>query len=288
MIIVTGCGPLGAGLVRSMQGQIVKGACDRGNSEIPRGFLTYDFSSETDITRLVKNEKPNLLILTEEIDNIEYCEQNRMDTMQYNTRAIRYFTEAAQSSGSRVIYRSTAFVFDGRKPGGMYTETDHANPVNVYGETKLMGEVATDKVPGFLIVRMGEVYGAYPDNFVSHICDLLKRGEKAELARDMYFSPIYIEDAIAAIKTLAASNMLGFCNVAGPERISHYDFGRKIAATFGLNEDLLVPVSAAQLKLTVLMPVDISLDISLLSTMVKTRTADEGLAAMKDAEYKKK
>ncbi|HMK46894.1 MAG TPA: NAD(P)-dependent oxidoreductase [Methanocella sp.] len=287
MIIVTGCGPLGTGLMRSMRDQIVKGACDKGNSEIPRGFLTYDFSSETDIARLVETEKPDTLILTEEIDNIERCERNRMDAMQYNTRAVRYFTEAAQRAGSRTIYKSTAFVFDGRKPGGMYTETDRTNPINVYGETKLMGEVATDKVPGFLIVRMGEVYGSHPGNFVSYTYDRLKRGEKVELARDMYFSPIHIEDAIISIKTLVASDMLGFCNVAGPERISHYDFGRKIAAAFGLNEDLLVPVSMAELKLTVLMPKDISLDISMLSTLVKVRTVDEGLEAMM-AGYNKK
>jgi dTDP-4-dehydrorhamnose reductase len=117
--------------------------------------------SQESIARLVEEQHPSAMVLTEETDSLMYCEQHRMDAMHYNTRAVRFFTEAAQKTGARVVYRSSAYVFDGRKPGGLYTETDHVNPINVYGETKLMGEVHTDKVHNFLIVRLGELYGAY-------------------------------------------------------------------------------------------------------------------------------
>jgi dTDP-4-dehydrorhamnose reductase len=201
--------------------------------------------------------------------------------MEFNTRAVRYFAEASIKAKARIIYRSSALVFDGRKPGGLYTETDKVNPINVYGETKLMGEVHTDKVPEFLVVRIGELYGSYEDNIAGYLCQQLQCGEKVELARDMYYSPIYIEDAVSAIRTLTVNKMTGFYNVAGPERISHYDFGRRIAATFGLSEDLIVPMNSGDLGLTVRMPLDTSLDISRLSTLMKVRGIDEGLAAMK-------
>ena len=281
MILVTGCNPLGRRLADAMSAGLAKGACDRNCPDLPRGWLTYDALSQENIARLVEEQRPAALLLTDEIDSLEYCEQHPRDAMEYNTRAVRFFAEAAKKARARVVYRSTAFVFDGRKPGGLYTETDKVNPINVYGETKLMGEVHVDKVPDFLVVRLGDLYGAYPDNFASHVQQQLQFGEKVELARDMFFSPIYIDDAVSAIRTLAANEMAGFYNVAGPARISHYDFGRRIAAVFGKSEDLIVPMSAGELGLTVRMPMDTSLDIAKLSPLVKVRDVDEGLAAMK-------
>ncbi len=283
MILVTGCNPLGLRLVEALNSDAAKGACDRDCPDIPEGWLTYDVNDEESISRLVDELRPSVIILTEQIDGIEYCEQHRMDAMHYNTRAIRFFTEAAQRTGARVVYRSTAFVFDGRKPDGMYLETDRVNPIDVYAETKLMGEVHTDKVYNFLVARMGELYGAYPDNFVSHVLEHLQAGEKVELAQDMYFSPIYIDDATDAIRMLTVNKMTGFYNVAGPERISHYDFGRRIAKAFGLSEDLVAPVKSADLGLTVLMPADTSLDTSKIGPLIRIRGVDEGLAAMKSA-----
>ncbi|WP_424357056.1 SDR family oxidoreductase [Methanocella sp. MCL-LM] len=287
MILITGCGPLGAGLVKAMEDQPAKGACDESNPEVPRGFMTYDFQKEQDIARIVDVEKPKIIVLTEEIDNVEYCEQNRMDAMYYNTRAQRYFSEAAQNLGSRVVFRSSAMVFDGRKPGGMYTEEDHANPLNVYAETKLMGETTVDRTKDFLIVRMGEIYGDYPDNFASQVAENLKYGEKVELATDMYFSPIHIDDAVRAIKELTLNAMTGFYHVGGPERLSHYEFGKKIAEAFGFSQDLIVPVSMADLKLTVLVPRDTSLSSAKLNALMKVRGVEEGLSAMKAAADKK-
>ncbi len=181
---------------------MARGACDHTCPDIPRGYQTYDAMSAESISGIVNEIHPSVLVLAEEASDVEYCEQHRMDAMQFNTRSVRFFADAAPKAGSRVVYRSTPFVFDGRKPGGLYTETDKVNPINVYGETKLMGEVHVDKVREFLIVRVGELYGSYPENFVSHVYDQIKTGQKVELARDMYFSPILIDDAVNAIKTL--------------------------------------------------------------------------------------
>lgn len=288
MILITGCNALGTGLVNAMSGEIVKGACDHTNPEIPRGFITYDAMNADSISRLLDEQRPQALMLTEEVENLEYCEKHRVDAMEFNTRSVRFFTEAAKKIGARVVYRSTPFVFDGRKPGGLYTETDRVNPINVYGETKLMGEVHTDKVPDFLIVRVGELYGSYPENFASNVYDSIKYGQKIELASDMYSSPIYLDDAVFAIKELTTKRMSGFYNIAGPERISHYEFGRRIAKAFGLSEDLIVPISAKEMGFTVLMPGDTSLDIAKLSALIKIRDIEKGLSAMKAATANKK
>lgn len=280
MLLITGCGPIGSRLVKTLgKAGEVRCACDKERAG--SDCLKYDIKNSDEVTGIVNELKPAKMVLTEELPDIEYCEHNRMYAMEFNTRGTRYFVEAGIAIGSRITYVSTAYVFDGRKPGGMYTEDDKVNPINVYGETRLMGEVATDKSPDYLTFRMGEAYGNYEDNFVTRVYKSLKSGVKVELPRDMYFSPIFIDDAVEAIAKLTMEGMSGLYNLAGPERISQYEMGLKIAKAFGLKEDLLVPLSADELGLTVRMPRDISLDVSKIMMVAKIRGIDEGLEAMK-------
>jgi dTDP-4-dehydrorhamnose reductase len=284
MILVAGSGPMGTAISQALsKGNDVKRACDKEYPSPASGCITYDIKNSSDIAHLIKQVNPEKIVLAEEISDIEYCEKNRLDAMEFNTRGIRFFVEAAAPITSKIIYISSAYVFDGRKSGGLYTEYDHVNPLNVYGETKLMGEVAVDKAADHLTFRKGEVYGNYPDNFVNYVIDSLSYGKKLELARDMYFSPIYIDDAAAAVSLLIRESMSGPYNIAGPERISHYEMGLRIAKVFNLNEDLLVPLSMDEIGYTVRMPKDLSLDISRIGVMVKIRNIDEGLEAMKKA-----
>jgi dTDP-4-dehydrorhamnose reductase len=284
MILVVDSGPMGNAIFQTLsKGNDVKRACDKESPSPASGCITYDIKNSTDIAHLVKQVNPEKIVLAEEISDIEYCEKNRLDAMEFNTRGIRFFVEAAAPIASKIIYISSAYVFDGRKSGGLYTEYDHVNPLNVYGETKLMGEVAVDKAADHLTFRKGEVYGNYHDNFVSYVVDSLSFGKKLELARDMYFSPIYIDDAAAAVSLLTRENMSGPYNIAGPERISHYEMGLRIANVFNLNEDLLVPLSMDEIGYTLRMPKDLSLDISRIGMMIKIRNIDEGLEAMKKA-----
>ncbi|HTY90296.1 MAG TPA: NAD(P)-dependent oxidoreductase [Methanocella sp.] len=283
MILILGCGPMGTAIHEALKDREVSWACDKGHPSPASGCAGYDVKNNADVARVVRQFKPESLILTEEVSSVEYCEKNRLDAMEFNTRGARFFVEASAQLRARIIYLSSAYVFDGRKPGGLYTEYDHVNPINVYGETKLMGEVAVDKAADHVTVRMGDVYGNYPDNFVSFVVSSLGYGQKIELARDMYFSPIHIEDAARAVRLMTLESMSGTYNLAGPERISHYEMGLRIARIFGLNEDLLVPLSMEEMGLTVRMPRDLSLDISKVAAMMKIRGIDEGLEAMKSS-----
>jgi dTDP-4-dehydrorhamnose reductase len=280
MILITGCGPLGSRLVKTFgKAGEVRCVCDKERAG--GDCLKYNIKSSDEVTGIVNELKPEKMVLTEELPDIEYCERNSMYAMEFNTRGARYFVEAGIEIGSRITYVSTAYVFDGRKPGGIYTENDKVNPINVYGETRLMGEVATDKSPDYLTFRLGEAYGNYEDNFVMKVYKSLKSGVKIELPRDMYFSPIFVDDAVEAITKLTMEGMSGLYNLAGPDRISQYEMGQRIAKVFGLKEDLLVPLSADEIGMTVRMPRDLSLDVSRIMMVAKIRGIDEGLEAMK-------
>ncbi|MDI6897095.1 SDR family oxidoreductase [Methanocella conradii] len=288
MILIVGCGPAGSAIREALKDSEVAWACDKEHPSPAAGCIGYDIKNSADVARVVNQTKPGQIILTEEIPSVEYCEKNRLDAMEFNTRGVRFFVEASLPLKSRVTYLSSAYVFDGRKSGGLYTEYDHVNPINVYGETKLMGEVAVDKAADHLTLRLGEVYGSHPDNFVKYVLSGLTYGQKIELARDMYFSPIYIEDVARAVSLLVKENIGGLYNLAGPERLSHYEMGVRIARAFDKDEDLLVPLSMDEMGFTVRMPKDLSLDASKISALIKIRGVDEGLAAMREAMEPKK
>ena len=161
MILIVGCGPMGSATYEALKDKEVSWACDKEHPYPASGCTAYDIKNSADVARVVKQTKPQQLIFTEEISNVEYCEKNRLDAMEFNTRGARFFVEASAQTRSRVIYLSSAYVFDGRKPGGLYTEFDHVNPINVYGETKLMGEVAVDKAADHATLRLGTCTGTF-------------------------------------------------------------------------------------------------------------------------------
>jgi dTDP-4-dehydrorhamnose reductase len=282
MILIVGCGPAGSAIRQALKDVESAWACDREYPSPARECIRYDIKSSADVERVVSQTKPGQIVLAEEISSVEYCEKNRLDAMEFNTRGVRFFVEASLPLKSRITYLSSAYVFDGRKSGGMYTEYDSVNPINVYGETKLMGEVAVDKAADHLTLRLGEVYGSHPDNFVSYVLASLTYGQKVELARDMYFSPVYIDDVAKAVSLLVKESIGGLYNLAGPERLSHYEMGLRIARAFGKDEDLIVPLSMEEMGFTVRMPRDLSLDTSKISALLKIRGVDEGLAALKE------
>lgn len=83
--------------------------------------------------------KPDVVINTTASHNVDYCEENKAESDEVNTKAVKTLFDNCEKYGSKLIHFSTDFVFDGNshKP---YSETDTPNPINYYAKTKLEGE----------------------------------------------------------------------------------------------------------------------------------------------------
>lgn len=170
----------------------------------------------------------------------------------------RGITEAAAETGARLIHMSTDLVFDGER--GPYSEDDPPAPVNLYGAAKAEAErIVADSfslakeghpewsvteskgglpLPASAVIVRTSLVTCFdpPDPRTQPILAAL-RGERAPftLFTDEYRCPVRTEDLAAALVELAGGNFAGILHVAGPERLSRYDLGKRIAASHGLD-----------------------------------------------------
>lgn len=144
----------------------------------------------------------------------------------------------------RIIYLSTDYVFDGST--GKYGEHSIANPISVYGHSKLLGEerIRHRQHPGDVIVRTTILYGTeHKPDFVTHVLATLLAKKPITLPCNLFGNPTYTPHlAEALMKLCEIPNPPRIVNIAGKEILSRYEFGLAIASVFDLDKSLITPV----------------------------------------------
>jgi len=222
-------------------------------------------SIKLDITKepekLILDYKPDIIVHAAAIGNVDYCEENKELCYNVNVVSLRKLFSEAYRKGTKIIYISTDYVFDGKK--GLYKETDVPNPINYYGLTKFIGEeIAYSK--GGTVMRIAAVYGTGygRTNFGKFIVDKLSKNEKIDAAYDQYISPTLNTQIGEAALKLVEKNYDGLIHITGP-RLSRYEFALKVCEKFGFSSSLVNPVSINSFNFKSSRPKDSSLDNSL-------------------------
>jgi dTDP-4-dehydrorhamnose reductase len=215
--------------------------------------------------------------------NVDLCETDHEHARRINVDGTANVAEGCAAAGARMIFISTDYVFDGVK--GNYAETDQPNPVSFYGLTKLEAErLVTSKLANALIVRTSVLYGWHPSklNFATWIINGLRGHQNLRVVRDHINSPTLADNLATAIRAAIERGSEGVLHVAGKDRISRFDFARRIAKRFGLDESLLVPVEMRDLNWVAKRPRDSSLDVGKAERElgVKLLEVDRGLEEM--------
>ena len=117
-----------------------------------------------------------------------------------NANAVQLLADEAKRRNIWLLHYSTDYVFDGEK-SGLYAETDKPNPLNIYGRTKLQGEIAVQESGcRHLIFRTSWVYSAHGSNFVKTIVRLAGEKDRLDVVSDQVGAPTsaeFIADATA-------------------------------------------------------------------------------------------
>src|SRR6185437_13228451 len=134
---------------------------------------------------------------------VDQAESDRAAAFAVNAEAPRVLAEATQKRGIPLIHLSTDYVFDGRK-GAPYTETDTPAPLNVYGESKLVGEraVAVGN-PRHVIIRTEWIYSPHGQNFVKTILRLAGERDRLAIVDDQRGSPTVARDIATVCRDIA-------------------------------------------------------------------------------------
>ena len=210
--------------------------------EISPNYEDYKFSftdkSDLDITdhkavnEFIKINKINIIINCAAFTEVDKAESEPELTDAINNHAVANFARIAKERSIRLIHISTDYVFDGtnHKP---YVETDVPNPKSVYGQTKLHGEIALQKVnpPNSIIIRTSWVYSKFGNNFVKTMLDLAKTRGELDVVADQIGSPTNAADlasCIFAILPQIQNSLVEVYNYSNEGVCSWYDFSKAI------------------------------------------------------------
>jgi dTDP-4-dehydrorhamnose reductase len=265
MIVVTGAsGLLGASVILQARnlGLEVAGLYHSHPLQLPGAAMRRADLMDLAATReLVRTLKPDAIIHCAAATNVDWCETHPEETERVNVQASSLLAETACDLNARFIYISTDAVFDGRQ--GNYSEGDQPVPLNVYGQSKLSGEHAVrERHASALIVRIN-IYGWNAQDKLSlaeWFLRNLREEERVPGFTDVLFCPMLVNDLADVLLQMLDRRLSGLYHVTGSEKISKYEFGRRVATTFDLDPGKVVPSRASDARLKARRPLDISLD----------------------------
>lgn len=258
------------------------------------GSTKLDVTDRSTTIDLVRRLHPAVIVDTHALHNVDYCETHREESAMVNVEGTRNLVDAATEVGSRFLYVSTDYVFDGKK--GNYSEEDIAKPLHYYAENKLEAEKIVSSLHSFIVARPSVVYGWNPlersgvpsssgktINFAMFILDKFAKKEKVKAVNDQYSSPTLADNLAEALLRFAEMNVNGVFHTAGRSCLSRYEFAVKAARIFGYPTSLVEPVASTEFKQTAERPRNSCLSVKKAERTLgmSFMTADEGLQEMK-------
>jgi dTDP-4-dehydrorhamnose reductase len=182
-ILITGeCGQVGEALIRTLApyGEIVAPTLE-----------AFDLTDTEAIRRLMREVRPRWVVNAAAHTAVDKAESEPDLAFAINATAPRILAEEAKSIGAVVVHYSTDYIFDGSKPTP-YVESDPANPLNVYGRSKLAGEMALSASgAAYFTFRTSWVYGATGNNFVRSMLRLAREREHLRIVADQHGGPTW-------------------------------------------------------------------------------------------------
>lgn len=147
-----------------------------------------------------------------------------------NVDGTRNVAKAAKAAGSKLVYISTDYVFDGTRKDGMYQVDDITNPQSEYGRTKLLGEQAVQEImDDYYIIRTSWVFGIYGHNFVYTMQRLAETHKQLTVVNDQYGRPTWTR-TLAEFMTFVIENEapVGVYHLSNENSCSWFEFAKEI------------------------------------------------------------
>ena len=248
-ILVTGAsGFLGWNMCRYFfsQGRNVCGVWNARDPDhaVASAHIQVDLTS-VDLPALLERQAPTMVIHCAAMALRAACDDDPAQARNVNVRLPQRLATACDERGCRFIHISTDLVFDGCNPP--YVETAARNPLSVYAETKAEAEDAVLRAfPDSIIIRTALMYGlgpfSAPGSFLQWTLKALREATPLHLYTKQFRTILYAPDVPRLIDAIIMAEAgPGLYHAAGPERISRYDAGLRIAKEFGFVGYGIVP-----------------------------------------------
>jgi dTDP-4-dehydrorhamnose reductase len=203
-------------------------------------FLFYNrdqlaINNERSVEDTLDRFKPAYLVNCAAYTAVDKAESEKNLASQINGTAVGKLAKHCLKHHTRFLHISTDYVFKGDQNQPL-KETDAVDPVNYYGQSKLLGEeLAFQNNPETIIIRTSWVYSSYGHNFVKTMVRLMKEKDSINVVNDQHGSPTYAADLAEAIMQIINSQnrIPGIYNFSNEGVITWFDFANAIKEEIG-------------------------------------------------------
>jgi len=223
-----------------------------------------DIVSELSVQAALSSVKPELILNTAAMHQVENCESAPARAFEVNAVGARNLARFSANSGVCLAHISTDYVFDGGKHAP-YIESDLPGPQSVYGTTKLAAEHFVRAIaPCHFVVRVSAIYGTFPCrgkggiNFVERMLKLASEKAEIKVVGDEFVTPTPTEQIAQQLLVLTQTREYGLYHATCEGSCSWYDFARAIFEGAGVDANLKMaapgefPTKVARPKYSVL------------------------------------
>jgi len=221
-------------------------ATARGENRLPSKegyeYFSMDITNNSEVQSVIAQVKPEVIIHTAAMTNVDMCETAKDDCWKQNVNAVEYLVEASEKNNCFLVHVSTDFIFDGTD--GPYTEEAEANPISFYGWSKYAAEkIVTHSNIRWGIARTVLVYGIAHDmsrtNIILWVKKSLEEGKNIKVVTDQWRTPTLAEDLAKGCYLIADQEAEGIFNISGKDFLTPYEMAIMTADYFKLDKSLI-------------------------------------------------
>lgn len=230
---------------RGLLGAELVGFLRRQNEEVIGWDLPgHDITNVEKTIAGIHGVGPDVVFHLASRTDVDGCEDDAAGATSVNFQGAWAVALGVEELGRKLLYISSDYVFDGRS-SRPYREDDAANPLSVYGRTKLLGENAIKRTCRHcFVVRTSWMFGKHGRNFVDTIRQKSREATRIEVVRDQVGSPTYARDLCRPLWDLARSKHFGIYHLTNSGHCSWFELAQEVVRLTGAQCEV-VPIDTA-------------------------------------------
>ncbi|BCB97301.1 NAD(P)-dependent oxidoreductase [Dissulfurispira thermophila] len=202
-----------------------------------------DISNPNAVSNAISQHKPDVVLNCAAYNSVDRAEDDFDSAFRTNAIGVRNLATACKMHNTLIVHYSTDYVFDGEK-NDFYTEEDKPNPINKYGESKLLGEkYLTEETDNFLLFRVSWVFGKGKQNFLYKLSEWAKKNNVLTIVCDQISVPTYTVDIVKFTLLSIKEGLRGTYHLTNSGCASRYEVARYYLEKIGLT-NLILPVNS--------------------------------------------
>lgn len=205
---------------------------DDGTAVTKMDYVQMDITNSEEVTETIKKVNPDVVVHCAAWTAVDLAEEseNKEKVMAINVGGTENIARVCKELDCKMVYISTDYVFDGYGTRPWEEDCKDYAPLNVYGESKLMGEkVVSLKLEKYFIVRIAWVFGVNGNNFIKTMLKVGKKFDTLKVVNDQIGTPTYTYDLSRLLVDMIETDKYGYYHATNEGGyISWYDFACEI------------------------------------------------------------